>query len=342
MEQTKALNALEVRTTQSHALLSLLHTDHQLIIILICSQPFLALTKTATSSRAAADLVSRATSAPGTFIFSELLAQPPIAALAEATEPEFRAWHTHLTIFSHGLYTTYTTSPDLPALTPPQQLKLRQLSLLTLSRDKANLTYPSLQKHLGLSSSRELENIVISAINAGLVTAKLNPARQEVQVSSVAPLRDVPPSTVQGIVRTLQQWSARCDATLAELEDNVAKIRAEAARSEQRRREAERIVQAAVEAEEKSTGANGSGLAEVGGGPGSRLRGGPRRAHISTIANLRSHMGSAGIGASAGGGSKRGSEKLMESMGGADDDDEAMDLDDDAEVGQKRASRRKL
>lgn len=304
-------------------------------------QPFLALSKTATSPRAAADLISRATAAPNTYIFSELLSQPNIAALATSQDPESVAWHTHLQLFSSGLYSTYqSASPSLPPLTPPQALKLRQLSLLSLSRDKAQLSYASLQSHLQLPTARELEDVVISAVYAGLLTARLNPARQEVQVSSVAPLRDVPPTTVSDIVGTLKAWSARCDATLAELEGTVARIRADAAREADRRRENERVLAAAVAAEEKNAvggGPGGGGGSADGAGGG---RGRQRRAHGAAAANLRSQINAA----AAGGAAKRGSEKLMEALAGAEDDDEAMDLDDDGGdvPGQKRASRRKL
>ncbi|KAF3764739.1 hypothetical protein M406DRAFT_322708 [Cryphonectria parasitica EP155] len=318
MEQTKALNALE---------------------------PFLALSKSATSPRAAADLINRATSAPGTYAFTELLSTPNIAALASSPEPEFRAWHTHLELFSHGLYEGYAADGTLPPLSPAQQLKLRQLSLLTLSRDKARLTYPALMRSLGLATPRDLEDLVIGAVYAGLLSARLNPARREVQVNNVAPLRDVRPASVAGIVTTLQEWSARCDATLAELEASVSAIRAEAARAVTRRREDERVVAVAVAAEEKASAAGGASLAPEGGsGAGSRHRSRKTHGH-SAVANLRSQINASGpLGSSAGGGgAKRSSEKLMESTAGADDDDEAMDLDDDAEgPGQGRASRRRL
>ncbi|KUI58174.1 COP9 signalosome complex subunit 7a [Cytospora mali] len=291
MEQTKALNALE---------------------------PFLALTKSATSPRAAADLISRATSAPATYIFTTLLASPQIQALASS--PEHTPYLTHLQVFSHGLYSDYQAAdPALPPLNAAQALKLRQLSLLTLSRDKANLTYPALQRHLGLASPREVEDVVISAVYAGLLSARLNPLRRVVQVASVAPLRDVQPATVPSIVATLQRWSARCDATLAEIEASIAGIKKEAARSANEKREWDRTFQAVVEAESRDpvdvTGAGAVGSAGGGRGPGRRLGGGSS-------------------------GSKRGMEKLTE---GIDDHDEAMDLDDDGDtVGQKRASRRKL
>lgn len=43
--------------------------------------PFVALAKSATSPRAAADLISQATAAPNTYVFAELLQQPNIQAL---------------------------------------------------------------------------------------------------------------------------------------------------------------------------------------------------------------------------------------------------------------------
>ncbi|PSR82043.1 hypothetical protein BD289DRAFT_454518 [Coniella lustricola] len=322
-------------------------------------QPFLALTKSATSPRAAVDLINRATSAPNTYIFTELLNAPNIAVLASSSEPEHRAWHSHLEIFSHGLYSSYynnssssssatTENTNLPPLNPAQQLKLRQLSLLTLSRDKSQLSYLSLMRHLALSTPRELEDVVISAVYAGLLSAKLNPLRQEVQVSSVAPLRDVRPASIAGIVNTLQEWSARCDATLAELEASVSAIRAEAARAAEEKRESERVIAAAIAAEEKGGSGGGSGGGSAGdngvGAAGSNSRHKQKKGYgHAAVANLKSQIVSGGGSGVAGSGSKRGSEKLMESTTGTEEDDEAMDVDDDGEVpGQKRASRRKL
>lgn len=305
-------------------------------------QPFLALTKSATSPRAAADLIQRATSAPNTFIFTELLHAAPIAALANDTE--YAPHLTHLQLFAHGLYAPYQQQQQqgagLPPLNPAQQLKLRQLSLLTLSRDKAQLTYPNLTAQLGLASARELEDVVISAVYAGLLTAKLNPARGEVQVSSVAPLRDVAPDTASALVSTLRRWSARCDATLAELEGTVSRIRADAARAAERRREDDQLVAAAVEA--AAAQKEGDNIAAGGGGGaqgGRRLR--TSNNQRGNQARQQAGAGGSQVGAS---GAKRGSEKLMEATAGADDDDEAMDLDDDGDgtAGQKRASRRKL
>lgn len=78
MEQQRALNALE---------------------------PFIALSKSASSPRAAADLITQATSAPNTYIFSELLQTPNIQALRDS--PEFIPSLRLLEIFAWGSYSQY-------------------------------------------------------------------------------------------------------------------------------------------------------------------------------------------------------------------------------------------
>ncbi|KAK4238101.1 hypothetical protein C8A03DRAFT_33898 [Achaetomium macrosporum] len=220
MEQTKALNALE---------------------------PFLALSKSATSPRAAADLITRATSAPNTFIFTELLQTPQVQALASSDE--FAPYLTLLEIFSHGTYASYTSTPGLPDLNDAQRLKLRQLSLLTLAKkgsdsndaDSPPLSYASLQKALDLPSRQALEELVISAIYAGLLKAQLNPKASLVQINSVSPLRDVAPTAISSLLSSLQAWAGRCEATLKSLSCQMTQLRADADR---------RAAKAAARAEE--------------------------------------------------------------------------------------------
>lgn len=265
------------------------------------------------------DLIQRATKANGTYIFTELLTSPPIAALATSSDPAARAWHTHLSLFSHGLYSTYVSDPTLPPLDAAQTLKLRQLSLLTLSRDKTQLTYPRLLSHLGLTSARDLEDVVISAVYAGVLTARLNPARAEVQVSSVAPLRDVAPESIPGLITVLQAWSARCDATLAELEATMAGIRGDAARDAQRKSDAATLM------EEMANEMNDDGAGGKGKIWGTRA--------ASRGARKASQRGAA----------KRGMMEI--DAGEEDEDDDTMELDGHEEGGegkQNLARRRKL
>ena len=83
MEQTKALNALE---------------------------PFLALSKSAASPRAASDLVVQATSAPNTYVFAELLQTPNIQNLR--TSHEYAPHLALLEIFAWGTWQDYKCAPS--------------------------------------------------------------------------------------------------------------------------------------------------------------------------------------------------------------------------------------
>ncbi|KAF9878615.1 putative PCI domain-containing protein [Colletotrichum karsti] len=286
MEQTKALNALE---------------------------PFLALSKSATSPRAAADLITRATSNPNTFLFTELLSTPQIQALQD--QPDFLHHLALLNIFSHGTYAEYLAAPKgtdggLPALNDAQTLKLRQLTLLSLARDRQNLSYDALRSALALDSARALEDLVISAIYAGLLDATLDPHRQVVQVNSLAALRDLAPGAVPPMIRALQAWSARCESTLGDLESQIAGIR-EGAAGRQRDRAAQEARLARLVDETRKE-------------PESRKL---AVGHSQASRALRY---------------KRGSTS-MANANAEEVDDEAMDVDEeDDEQEKKRASRRKL
>ncbi|KAJ9646333.1 hypothetical protein H2199_002382 [Coniosporium tulheliwenetii] len=188
MEQTRALNALE---------------------------PFLALSKSANSPRAAADLVAQATSAPNTYVFAELLQTPNIQALRQS--PDYASYLTLLEIFAWGTWEDYQSNPSLP-LSEPQQTKLRLLSLLPLASTPSRLTYDSLQTALSLPSARSLESLVTQAIYAGLVTCTLDPAHNSIAITSVAPLRDLAPGSIPALSATLEAWSARCEDALQALE----------------------------------------------------------------------------------------------------------------------------
>ncbi|KAF4973737.1 hypothetical protein FSARC_45 [Fusarium sarcochroum] len=224
MEQTKALNALE---------------------------PFLALSKSATSPRAAADLVTRATSAPNTFLFSDLLQTPAVQNL---TDSEYASHLVLLQIFSYGTYSSYKSTQGLPALAEAQATKLRQLSLLSLARDRQNLSYAALQDALDLPGSREVETLVISAVYAGLLHATLDPARAAVQVASVAPLRDLAPGSIPDMATALKIWADRCTTTLSGLELQIKEIRTTAAARQREQRAADEKLQQLMSDSQEGTG----------------------------------------------------------------------------------------
>ncbi|GME37323.1 hypothetical protein GTA08_BOTSDO09898 [Neofusicoccum parvum] len=226
MEQTRALNALE---------------------------PFLALSKSANSPRAAVDLVTQATAAPNTYVFAELLQAPTVQALRDS--PEHQPHLRLLEIFAWGTWQDYVekliphltpaaAKDTLPPLSDAQTQKLKLLSLLPLSASPTTqLTYDHLRTTLDIATTRALEDLLITAIYSHLITGSLDPAAARVTVTSVAPLRDLAPGSVPALVAELGAWAARCDDTLAELDAEIAAVKKRAAEREARRRKEEALRQ---------------------------------------------------------------------------------------------------
>jgi COP9 signalosome complex subunit 7 len=82
--------------------------DHQ-IKALNALEPFIALSKSANSPRAAADLIMQATSAPNTYVFAEFLSTQNIQALKD--HAEFGGYYKLLEIFSWGTWEEYQCEP---------------------------------------------------------------------------------------------------------------------------------------------------------------------------------------------------------------------------------------
>lgn len=242
--------------------------------------PFLALTNAAASPRAAAELIEKATSAQNTYVFTELLAQPNIAKVQ--ADEQYASHHRLLEIFSWGTWETYKSSTELPRLNDTQILKLRLLSLLSYAAEKnGDLSYTSLCRRLDLSSTVDLEHLVTTAIYSNLLTATLNPAEQVVLITSVAPLRDLAPGSVKTMLADLAAWSGRCDAVLADLEAEIAKVKTEAAKKAAQDAKLQSKIEIMQEKTEKS-GKKGGGQA-LGSGKANN----GKKAPIRSGGNLR-------------------------------------------------------
>ena len=160
---------------------------------------------------------------------------------------------------------------NLPQLSEPQSLKLRQLSLLSLSSSHATLTYTHLLSALDLPNTRALEDLVISSIYAGLITAKLDTLEKRVEVSSVAPLRDLKPNSVPQLVAILEDWNGRCVSVLSEIEGQIRDVRVRAAQRKRREAEHQAVFEKAAAEENlkdrgKAVGKRGMGDTETSGG----------------------------------------------------------------------------
>ncbi|GIC90660.1 PCI domain-containing protein [Aspergillus udagawae] len=240
-------------------------------------QPFIHLadSNSATSPRFVANLITNATSNPHTYVFAELLETPTIQALRSPNTPEeFQGYLTLLEIFAWGTWQDYQTTPNLPNLNAEQALKLRLLSLLTLSATLKPLTYKTLMDALSISVPAELESLVTKAIYSSLITARLSPASNPpfVNVTSVAPLRDIRPQSLPTMISLLTQWEGRCGDVISDIEAEIAKIKSNAAK-----RRAKEQARAALLEKALASASDGSAKDAAGGGTGPKKFGGAQR-----------------------------------------------------------------
>ena len=145
---------------------------------------FLAVGRTVESSAAAMELVRTATAEPGMLAFQELSELPAVRAL-ETSDDAGRAMYNLLLIFAYGTYLDYKKEQArLPQISPAHQLKLRQLSVITLAEQKKVLPYSLLMSELELSDVRELEDFLINhCMYTGSLSGKLDQRQRVLEVS---------------------------------------------------------------------------------------------------------------------------------------------------------------
>lgn len=151
---------------------------------------------------------------------------------------------------------TKAATPNLPPLNPEQTLKLRLLSLLSLAPAIKPLTYQSLMDVLSIPTPAELESLVTTAIYSSLLTARLSPASHPptVNVTSVAPLRDVKLPSLTSMISTLTEWESRCGDVIGDIELQIEKIKADAVkRRSKERAQAEFLEKALANSAENDT-----------------------------------------------------------------------------------------
>ena len=167
-------------------------------------------------------------------------------------------------------------TPNLPTLTPVQETKLRQLTILSLAASSTPLTYSNLLTSLSLPSAAALETLVTQSIYASLLTARLSPTSNPplIHITSVAPLRDLRPLSLPEYANVLAVWQSRCDSVINNLEENIKAIRNQAAARKHLSRKRQDVVDHAVltkaEQEEGKVTAGGMSLRAKGKGSGNK------------------------------------------------------------------------
>lgn len=80
---------------------------------------------------------------------------------------------------------------------------------------------------LSLPTAADLESLVTTAIYASLISARLSPATTPptVNVTAVAPLRDVHPQSLPKMISLLTEWESRCGDVVSDLEAEIARVK---------------------------------------------------------------------------------------------------------------------
>ena len=105
---------------------------------------------------------------------------------AQLAEGEDKAYHDLLCLFAYGTWGEYKKNKDtLPPLNAAQETKLRQLTIVTMCSAEKHISYDTLLQALDMNEVRQLEDLIIECIYAGLLRAKLDQRSGFVEVQQV-------------------------------------------------------------------------------------------------------------------------------------------------------------
>ncbi|KAF9466997.1 hypothetical protein BDZ94DRAFT_1233522 [Collybia nuda] len=204
-------------------------------------EPFLLMAKSLKGA-AAAKLIQDATSAPGVFVFSELLELSNIQELAKTEQHE--KFLSLLQLFSYKTYQDYIQHKNaLPPLNQAQTTKLKHLSIVSLAAERRILPYSDLLQALDMPNVRELEDLIIDAIYLDILRGKLDQKEEQLEVEYTMG-RDLEPGKLEEVLAALQNWAETTTAVLATLDEKINAIAAETAATKKTQYEHEKVLQA--------------------------------------------------------------------------------------------------
>jgi len=178
--------------------------------------PFIVLAKSA-KGKGINGVITQVLAAPNIYVFGELLALPNIQQLGET---EDRHVLELLQIFAYGKYSDYKAQGGKTTLTPQQEKKLRQLTIVSLSAQAKIIPYNTLQKELEITELRELEDLIIDAIYQGVITGQLDQKHHCLEVESTMG-RDLKPSALDDILQTLTNWTNQAESLLTTVKEKI-------------------------------------------------------------------------------------------------------------------------
>jgi len=198
--------------------------------------PFVDLAKTYKDPNTLIPFIKQVIGAPGVYVFGELLDMENIRSLANGDDQAKQHWEL-LNIFAYGTMAEYKSKQaSLPKLTKVQEIKLKQLTIVSLASRARVIPYATLQQHVDVSNVRELEDLIIDSIYQGLLVGKLDQRKSEFQVDETFG-RDVRPAEVQQLFHTLDGWASQSDSLLKIIEEKINWAQKENARAKKHKDE---------------------------------------------------------------------------------------------------------
>ena len=137
-----------------------------------------------------------------------------------------------LSLFAYG---TFAQSGG-HTLSPPQALKLRLLTVVSLARNSKAIPYAELQRELQITEIRELEDTVIEGIYLGLLVGKLNQKNSCLEVLSAVG-RDVNAADITKMIQQLADWGGASRSVIEAIEEKTQYANEAAAAEEQHQAE---------------------------------------------------------------------------------------------------------
>ncbi|KAJ7259822.1 hypothetical protein C8J57DRAFT_1720357 [Mycena rebaudengoi] len=184
-------------------------------------EPFLLMAKSLKGA-AAAKLIADATSAPGVFVFSELLELNNIQELSKS-ETHSKSFAL-LQLFAYRTYEDYLQNKDAyPPLNAAQTTKLKHLSIVSLAASRRILPYSDLLRALEMPTIRELEDLIIDAIYLDILRGKLDQKQEQLEVEFTMG-RDLAPGAIDDVLAALKHWAATTSAVLQTLDSKIALV----------------------------------------------------------------------------------------------------------------------
>jgi len=152
------------------------------------------------------------------YVFGELLAVPSIQQLESGEDKKHLDL---LKIFAYGTYNDFkANSANLPALTPAQLKKLKQLTIVSLASTAKIIPYSVLHQQLDIQDVRELEDLIIDAIYQGVIQGRLDQRKKQLEIEFTMG-RDLKPEALDQMISRLDTWQNQSETLLRTINDKM-------------------------------------------------------------------------------------------------------------------------